>query len=166
MVCDICKEKIATVHYTEIINNKIHKMDLCEDCAKEKNLGFNTQFSVADILKGLTDSAAVNKTTTEPVCSFCGLSYSKFKKIGRLGCGSCYEAFEGNLSTIINDVHKNTQHVGKAPGSGMKKMAKTSSRLDKLQEELRQAVTSERFEQAAEIRDAIKALQNQEESQS
>jgi len=166
MVCDICKEKIATVHYTEIINNKIHKMDLCEDCAKEKNLGFNTQFSVADILKGLTESAALNKTTTDTTCTFCGLSYSKFKKVGRLGCGRCYEAFESNLNSIINDVHKNTQHVGKNPGAAVKTVAKPSSELEQLQEQLRKAVDEEQYEKAAEIRDTIRSLQKKEESQS
>jgi len=160
MLCDICKQKAATVHYTEIINNKIHKMDLCEDCAKEKNLGFNTQFSVADILKGLTEPAMTGgKETKEQTCSFCGLTYSKFKKIGRLGCGECYGTFESNLESIINDVHKNTQHVGKSPNTSRKTVTKKLNKLEELQEQLRVAVMKEEYENAAKLRDDIKTLQ-------
>ena len=35
--CDICT-KLATVHLTQIVNGKIHKIDLCETCAKEKGV--------------------------------------------------------------------------------------------------------------------------------
>ena len=166
MICDVCKEKPATVHYTEIINNKIHKMDLCEECAQEKNLGFNTQFSVADILKGLTEPAQTATETKAVVCPFCGLSYNKFKKIGRLGCGECYKAFEPNLESIINDVHKNTMHVGKSPVSESRPIDKAKLKIDELQEQLKTAVAREEYEKAATIRDTIKALQDKEDTQS
>ena len=28
----------ATVHFTQIDNNKVHNVDLCEDCAKKKGV--------------------------------------------------------------------------------------------------------------------------------
>ncbi len=151
------------MHYTEIINNKIHKMDLCEDCARDKNLGFNTQFSVADILKGLTEPATITKETKETACSFCGLTYNKFKKVGRLGCGECYTAFESNLESIINDIHKNTQHIGKSPAASRKMVDKKLGTIEDLQEQLRQTVLNEEYEKAATIRDRIRALQQKSE---
>ena len=166
MLCDSCKHKQATVHYTEIINNKIQKMDLCEDCAQEKNLGFNTQFSVADILKGLTEPMQAAKESKSATCSFCGLSYSRFKKIGRLGCGQCYNTFEANLESIINDVHKNSMHIGKSPVSESKPVDRTKLKMQELQDQLKEAVAREEYEKAAAIRDTIKALQNKEEATS
>ena len=34
MQCSVCKEKPATVHLTQIVGDKMQKVDLCEDCAK------------------------------------------------------------------------------------------------------------------------------------
>ena len=34
--CDLCS-KPATVHLTQIVNNQVHKVDLCEACAQAKD---------------------------------------------------------------------------------------------------------------------------------
>lgn len=162
ILCDLCKEKIATVHYTEIVNNKLKKMDLCEDCAKQKNIGINVQFSVADILKGLTEPQTEKKEEPSKTCPLCGLTFSAFRKTGKLGCGECYEAFADELIPIIGDIHKNTQHVGSRPamGRGAKSSTmKLKGQLDGLAAELETAIRNENYEQAAIIRDKIKALQ-------
>ncbi len=38
MQCSICKEKPATVHLTQIVGDKMQKLDLCEDYAKNRNI--------------------------------------------------------------------------------------------------------------------------------
>jgi len=161
MLCDVCKEKPATVHYTEIINNKLHKMDLCEECAQQRNLGIGSQFSVADILKGLTESVSTGKTTVDKTCSSCGLTYTKFKKVGKLGCGDCYKAFEEHLQSVISDIHRNSAHVGKNPTMRAEKKDTKASKLNDLYQQLQQAVQSEEYEKAAVIRDTIKGLETE-----
>ena len=47
--CDLCA-KPATVHLTQIVNNKIHKVDLCEACAQAKGVTDPSGFSLADLL--------------------------------------------------------------------------------------------------------------------
>src|ERR1700685_1668862 len=47
--CDLCS-KPATVHLTQILDNKVHKVDLCEDCAQEKGVTDPSGFSLADLL--------------------------------------------------------------------------------------------------------------------
>src|SRR5665213_95536 len=48
--CDLCT-KPATVHLTQIVNNKVHKVDLCEECAQTKGVTDPTEFSsLADLL--------------------------------------------------------------------------------------------------------------------
>lgn len=161
-LCDICKEKIATVHYTEIVNNKLKKMDLCEDCAKQKNIGINVQFSVADILKGLTEPQTEKKEDLSKSCPLCKLTFSAFRKNGKLGCGECYKAFENELIPILTDIHKNSQHVGSKPSvvRGPKTaVMKAKAQIDALSSELETAIKNEDYEQAAVVRDKIKALQ-------
>ena len=160
-LCDICKEHPATVHYTEIVNNKLRKLNLCEQCAREKGLGVTAHFSVAEILKGLTESQPEGEADAEHTCDFCGLSFGRFRKVGRLGCPHCYEAFYEQLEPILSDVHKKTEHVGKSPSAGAM-IDTTTKRLSELNRELVRAVENEEYERAAELRDEIKELQEQE----
>jgi protein-arginine kinase activator protein McsA len=45
MQCSICKEKPATVHLTQIVGEKMQKLDLCEDCAKTKGVNDPSGFA-------------------------------------------------------------------------------------------------------------------------
>ena len=38
MLCDICKQNVATVHFTAMVEGKTGKVDLCEACSKEKGV--------------------------------------------------------------------------------------------------------------------------------
>jgi protein arginine kinase activator len=161
-LCDICHEHPATVHYTEIVNNKLRKLNLCEHCAQDKGLGVTAHFSVAEILKGLTEAPPAESAEPELTCDFCGLSFSRFKKVGRLGCPHCYETFREQLEPILSDVHKNTEHVGKSPSAGAM-IDTTTKRLADLNRELKQAVEHEEYERAAALRDEIKTLEQPQE---
>ena len=166
ILCDVCKENIATVHYTEIVDNKLKKMDLCEECAKQKNIGINVQFSVADILKGLTESHIAKKEESGKKCPLCGLTFGKFRKTGKLGCGQCYEVFAEELLPIIGDIHKNAQHVGTKPSKSRSRKtasAKLKGQLDDLNSQLENAIKNEEYEEAAVLRDEIKSLQGKSE---
>ncbi len=55
MQCDICKKKKATVHLTEIIDDQMSEMHLCEECARKKSIQMEQQFGLADLLAGLAD---------------------------------------------------------------------------------------------------------------
>ena len=57
MLCCVCKEKEATVHLTQIAGEKMQKVDLCEDCAKQKGVNDPAGFSLADLLLGAAGCA-------------------------------------------------------------------------------------------------------------
>ena len=162
MLCEICSKNEATVHYTEIINNRAAEMHLCEDCAREKGAVIKPHFPLADLLAGLTDFQApltVEKGKAKQ-CSHCGLTYADFRKIGRLGCGQCYYTFKDNLSSLLKRVHGSSEHVGKVPVSSGGE-AEVSRTLRELRERLHQAVQKEEFEKAVELRDRIKELEKE-----
>jgi protein arginine kinase activator len=48
--CDLCA-KPATVHLTQIVNNKVHKVDLCEACAQAERV-----FAGRSLVEGLAQS--------------------------------------------------------------------------------------------------------------
>jgi protein arginine kinase activator len=53
MQCSNCKEKPATVHLTQIVGDKMQKLDLCEECAKAKGVNDPGSFALADLMLGL-----------------------------------------------------------------------------------------------------------------
>jgi protein arginine kinase activator len=148
--CDICSNP-ATVHLTQIVNNKIHKVDLCEACAQAKGVTDPSGFSLADLLV----KASLNpEPTGELRCPQCGLTQQDFKKTGRFGCPSCYEAFAPGLEPILGNMHKGVAHTGKVPTKAMERRS-LYERLTKLETELDQAIKSERYEDAARYRDEL-----------
>ena len=149
--CDLCT-KPATVHLTQIVNNKVHKVDLCEECAQAKGVTDPSGFSLADLLL----KASLNP---EPVaagvrCEQCGFTQNDFKKQGRFGCPACYDTFSSLIEPMLDTMHKGTAHTGKVP---QKALARKSlyDRLTKLELDLTEAIKSERYEDAARTRDEI-----------
>lgn len=160
MLCEICKEQIATIHYTEVLpNSEPKKMALCEACAKQKNLPVAPHFSVADILKGLTAVVQATEEDVKAKCSRCGLTFAQFKKAGRLGCGNCYDAFKPKIQSIIEEIHRDKQHIGKVPKC-IAQQSGGAAELTGLHQKLKEAIDKEEFERAAVLRDHIQALKD------
>jgi protein arginine kinase activator len=152
MQCSICKEKAATVHLTQIVGDKMQKLDLCDECAKAKGVNDPAGFALADLMLGLGAAQEIEQAAggAELKCPRCGFTQADFKKSGRLGCPDCYKTFSEGLSGLLKTMHKGTSHEGKAPAS-----SEYASRLKLLQEKLKKAVESEKFEEAAQLRDEI-----------
>lgn len=161
MLCDMCGKHEATVHVTEILDNKMTELHLCEECAKKKG-AVEKHFSLADLLAGLTDisTAFGPEEAISQKCPGCGLTYKDFRKIGRLGCDRCYETFRESLVPLLKRIHGSGKHVGKFPVSKVKAV-KVKVQLQELRDKLAKAVQLERYEEAAELRDRIRALEKE-----
>ena len=157
MLCCICKEREANVHYTQIEGGKMQKVDLCEECAKAKGVSDPAGFSLADLLLGLGASHEIEEAAggAEIKCARCGFTQADFKKAGRLGCPECYKTFAEPLESLLKTMHKGTRHVGKVPES-LRQSRDLSDRLKQLQKRLAKAIEQEDFEEAAILRDEIK----------
>jgi protein arginine kinase activator len=160
MQCDLCGKKKATVHLTEIVDEQITEMHLCEECAREKSVQMEQQFGLADLLAGLADFGKQVKDYEKASlkCENCGLNYDDFKKFGRLGCSDCYNAFNENLSTLLKKIHGSNQHLGKMPAqhAPVPQSPDVSITLKDLKVQLQDAISKEDFEKAAELRDKIR----------
>lgn len=154
--CYFCGKK-ATVHFTQIINNKILKMDLCESCAQKHGVGDPPSFSLSDLLD--KTSLFEEEPEDELVCPHCGFSPSSdhFKKMGRLGCPHCYKVFAGMLKTILHDLNQDKQHAGKAPEHKADRQA-IREKLAELEQQMQKEVAKENYENAATLRDRIAEL--------
>ncbi|HET6349882.1 MAG TPA: UvrB/UvrC motif-containing protein [Candidatus Krumholzibacteria bacterium] len=168
MTCEICKTRPAKVHYTEIVNNQMVKMNLCLECAAEKGVDIQStgNFGLGDLVAGLIDTAvdADAERISKVQCPSCGYQYSDFKRVGRLGCPDCYDAFESQLVAVLRHVHGSTQHVGKKAARQSEQVA-IRERVAALREELSLAIRAEDYERAATIRDEIRALETRVEGE-
>lgn len=163
MLCDGCGKKEATVHLTEIVNEKITKLHLCEACAKDKGAEMEEHFGLSDLLAGLADLGAHVEPEVMAMikCSSCGFTYQDFKKVGRFGCSECYEAFKKQLDPLLKRIHGSNRHVGKVPLTAGKAVKETTAlqSIKELKAQLEKAVQAEEFEKAAKLRDKIRELE-------
>ena len=156
------------------MNGEKTEIHLCEQCAQENGYtsffqSKKSSFSFHNLLAGLlhVEEPAFEKETngtsnTDPLqCSKCNMTYSKFAKTGRFGCSSCYETFTEQLQPMLKRLHGgHTSHNGKIPNriGGNIHLKKE---LDELKLKLQECIQQEEFEQAAELRDKIRSLENQ-----
>jgi len=160
MQCDICGKNEATVHLTEIVNDAVTKLHLCEACAREKGAEMEEHFGLSDLLSGLADlgTSIETKTGGGLKCPNCKITYQDFKKIGRLGCSECYEAFKKELAPLLRRIHGADRHVGKVP-LRIGKTVKDTKLLQDLKMKMEKAIQTEDFEEAARLRDKINELE-------
>ncbi len=160
MLCDICHKNDATVHLTEIIDNQIAEVHLCEECARQKGAQMEQHFGLADLLAGLADLGQQVEVMgkTEVKCPNCGLTYQDFRRIGRLGCSECYQTFKDSLGILLKRIHGSTQHLGHAPAKKIAPVQKQAE-VDIWRVKLQRAIEMEEFEEAAHLRDKIRALE-------
>lgn len=152
--CDLCTNP-ATVHLTQIVNNKVHKVDLCESCAQAKGVTDPSGFSLADLL--LKASLNPDVPSAAVRCEQCGFTQGDFKKHGRFGCPQCYSTFSSLVDPMLDNMHKGTAHTGKVPEKALERKS-LQDRLSELETNLDDAVKSERYEEAARYRDEINQL--------
>ncbi len=162
MLCDVCKQNVATVHLTQIVSQETKKIDLCEACSKEKGVDDPTGFSIADLLLGLGASQELEKSAGGKglTCPHCSFTQADFKKAGRLGCSECYQLFNDGLETLLKTMHKGTRHVGKVPQI-YQQTQDLGEKLKHLQKKLEKAIADEKFEIAASLRDEVRHLRAQ-----
>ncbi|NMA64163.1 MAG: hypothetical protein GX964_09025 [Syntrophomonadaceae bacterium] len=175
MYCDNCKERPATVHITQIHNDKKVEMHLCEACAAKKGTyemnwgqGLTEGFTLPNLLSGFFGGAMplvngpVDTQPSPTSCPDCGMSFHQFTQTGRLGCGQCYDSYASQIEPILRRIHGNTRHLGRVPARSGEKV-RLQKTIKDLKKELQDAVSREEYEQAAELRDRIKALERKKE---
>ena len=165
MMCDDCGVRPANFLLKAVTGEGVHEKNLCAVCMakyQRKIPGLdvsNLAGILSGILEGKKDSQPeVQDTENDSLtCAGCGMTYAQFRKEGKLGCAGCYAAFKKPLESLLLKVHGNTQHAGRMPG-GLQNDASIRLRIDRLRQELVKAIAAEEYEQAALLRDQVRAL--------
>lgn len=165
MLCEKCKQNKAKFHIVKIVGGEKTTMNLCEECARiYENIvievGKNNSIDsiVTNIFETIQSQKDLQNKDAEWKCPQCGLSMKDFKESEKLGCNECFSSFEKNLMIIINNLQGNNIHLGKFPKKRGKEL-KVKNEIVLLKYKLSAKVKTEEFEDAAIIRDEIKALE-------
>jgi protein arginine kinase activator len=160
MHCERCQKEAAKVFLTQMVGEKLQKVDLCEKCARELGVTSNEPFSLADLL--LKSSSAEPLVPCDPAdqaaCPQCGCTLPEVRKTGRLGCGRCYETFRVYIDEAVQTVQKGPRHRGKCP-EGEIHRRNEGTRVE-LEQALFVAIRSEDYEQAARLRDQLREFES------
>lgn len=161
--CGECKKPIAII-YTEIVGDSITRTSMCADCPELQRRLFGTE--PKELIKNLVPLG------TELACGNCGTTLEEVKRGHSLGCAECYHVFGDILLMELQSAkrlspglatNKKSVHIGRSPGEIL--AINPSSRLIALNDALKETLSREDYEQAAWLRDQIKAL-TEEENQS
>lgn len=155
--CSECKKPISVI-YTEIVGNIITRTSMCADCPHLHRRLYGTPTHAP---------AGVQGTAAGLACGNCGTTLESLRFGLPLGCSVCYEVFDDVLigemlasekipSRIAMAKKSMPVHIGRAPGESQE--MNPSLRLLALNEALNETLKKEDYEQAAWLRDQIKAL--------
>jgi protein arginine kinase activator len=150
--CQRCPKQ-ATVHITEVLSaGGYEEVHLCEECARK-------YLHPAASKKSNTKTTSNTDDLSEKTCEICGLKFVEFRNAGRFGCQHDYDQFREELTPLLESIHGVAKHEGKTPRS-LPKQKSTQAELNTLRKKLQQAVNQEHYEEAAQIRDRIRQLED------
>lgn len=161
--CSECKRPIRVL-YTEIVGNTITHTNMCSECPElERRL---RGVPVAERAGGPGSGGIA--------CGECGTTLQAIRVGTPLGCSNCYDVFTDVIiaelissekipSRIVGNKKSVPLHIGRAPGETQE--INPSLRLLALNEELSETLKREDYEQAAWLRDQIKALTEKQEEE-
>ena len=167
MRCQMC-EKPATFHITELTDGEVNEVHLCEEHAR----GYlaeadETPAATGPSLAGaLAQQLQLGQTAEDLArldqrsCPVCGITFYQFRNQGRLGCPHDYKAFDAELEPLISNIHGATEHVGKRPQHSAQ-TGQRQTELIKLRREMKEAVEQEDYEQASQLRDEIRRIEEE-----
>ncbi len=169
MQCQLCKERTATIHLTEITEGVRKEVHFCEHCAVQEGIAAKSQISVNELLSSLVDAQPTDEEVYgdpgRKTCPHCGFSLGRFRKDGVLGCPRDYEIFEEPLIPLIEKAHGgNSRHFGKIPRR-LPADDKSAITRFQLQDQLSAAVAREDYETAACLRDQLNHLEESASNQ-
>jgi protein arginine kinase activator len=162
-MCQRCSNP-ATVHLTNIENNQKLEVHLCQKCAEGQQLIKKQELNLPAVLQAMIGQH-VGPWTDELArltCPACGIRYMEFRAAGRLGCPHDYNVFRAGLEPLLNRIHRSERHVGKRPRRAVS--LERQAELVELRQNLRAAIESEAYEEAARLRDLLRQKEATDES--
>ena len=167
MLCENCKKNNATTYFKQNINGNIQEVYLCSECAAKLDMG-GMSSSLFDFF--MPSQFRIRAEREQKKCG-CGTTFYNISQTGKVGCPDCYETFKNELAAVLKKINGAKHHTGRCPERFKigkieeKKKVSAEAKEENIEMELRkqleEAIKCENFEEAAKLRDRIKALKEE-----
>lgn len=151
MRCDFCDQAEAVSTHELKGNRGNFVVCLCAACAISSGIITDTEAQHMD-----GTSPGTGKQSSK-VCRACGMTIYSLRTQRLAGCARCWTTFGDELRSMVRGIHQDTQYRGKRIPC-QEKEESLSYRRERLQQLLAAAISSERFEEAARLRDQLREL--------
>ncbi len=168
MLCDDCRQRVSTIIHTGKKGGEDNVLYLCQACAEKRGIPtpvlrnpVQLETGFTEIIKQLAGEGIIDRRdpSDSEMCTACGWSSGNLRETGLLGCPHCYTSFENQLMILLQKLHGSDSHLGKVyPQEGEWPQEEEDETI--LRSALEEAVNMEEFEQAAQIRDRLRQIQN------
>ena len=173
MKCDVCGKRDAVFHMQEQSAMGVRKISLCIECALTK--GLNIRKEDVDKLFSSFISNIFADGNSVPVdmasqaaarildlkCPECGKTVESITETNEVGCTKCFSYFSSLIDVILGNMNNSLDYRGELPVD-LRMEHDCKVEIFNLKKQLKQCISMEDFTKAAEIREKIKALQNEE----
>jgi protein arginine kinase activator len=169
--CDECKLETAQITVKSIHDGVATERHLCPSCTSKYAPGLSFQVAhpavllPSQLLGALAPIVHALPVALGPgggealACAACRYSIKQLQQTGKLGCPRCYESFAPHIQLILRRSQGGaTRHRGKQPVR-LQGQAVLERQLAALRARRDEAVKAERYEEAAVLRDQIRALE-------
>jgi protein arginine kinase activator len=171
MLCERCKNNIATIHMTEIMNGSKKEIHVCEECVEKDFILPYFKMSFAELFRSLTsgNKGLFDRPSESPIlkkkrqlkvrkCSACNSEYTGIDLFTDLGCPNDYQLFSNQIDGLLRKYNNgNSVHTGKLPLGSLEK-TRRENRSMLLHMRIDNAVKNEDYELAAKMRDKLREL--------
>lgn len=101
------------------------------------------------------DAKHMHQIVDEDRCPGCKATLGDLYEIQQVGCPKCYDHFGKSIDIILNECQFGVKHKGKKP-------INIDDFVGNLEKDMHDLIHSEKYEEAAKIRDKIKYLRSME----
>jgi len=161
MLCQKCHKSLATVRYAEVVDGKVTDLNVCPECLarlQSAPSGFELAGAAPTPKRLAAIREAQEPVTPALVCRTCGLEVQRALRTNRVGCNSCYATFAEPIEAVLRGLHGALRHRGKVPRVDDRR-EQVRTQLQTKRALLRSILKMENYEEAAVLRDEIKALE-------
>jgi len=168
MLCDDCRQRVSTIIHTGKKGEEKEILHLCQLCVEKRGIPtpvlrnpVQLETGFKELMKQLADEGILDRgdPADSEMCTACGWSLGNLRETGLLGCPHCYTSFENQLMVLLQKLHGSDSHLGKVYLQEEEWSQKEEDETA-LRSAMEEAISMEEFEQAAQIRDRLRQIQD------
>ncbi len=157
MICEVCHKNEANIVFQIFNNGRLTTRTICGQCAMKaqsdffrtlRSLGMHNEEGAQQEEKGRSVDIP------DQFCPSCGTPVSNIQEDGTFGCADCYEAGISHVRDMLR--HHPADNTEEADEKQPATEEVKASDVAYMAHQLREAIVSEDYEQAAALRDRIR----------